>query len=198
MAAARVAFVRDGYGQANLDAIADDAGFSKGAVYSNFASKEALFLDVLEDKLNADARALAELARVHPVEEELIAAIEAYLRAHEEILDFTGVAAEFISQTGLNPETAKRAAGLFRHQRRVIADLMLRLSGHGSASNALACEDHAAGLIALTLGLATQRRIERASISVEQWARLIRDYLARLQPDDSSARRQRSVRSTTS
>jgi hypothetical protein len=34
--------------------------------------------------------------------------------------------------------------------------------------------------ISLTLGLAAQRRIDRASMSVELWARLTRDYLERL------------------
>jgi hypothetical protein len=87
-----------------LDAIADDAGFSKGAGF--IRTSPALFLDILEDKLSADARAVGELARVHPVGDELLTAIEAYLRAHEEILDFTGVAVEFISQTNLNPEIA--------------------------------------------------------------------------------------------
>ena len=52
---------------------------------------------------------------------------------------------------------------------------------------ALGYEDRAAGLVGLTLGLATQRRIDRASMSVEQWARLIRDYLQRLPPGGSSA-----------
>lgn len=39
---------RDGYHGANLDLIAREAGFSKGAVYSNFDSKAALFLGVLD------------------------------------------------------------------------------------------------------------------------------------------------------
>jgi len=52
---------------------------------------------------------------------------------------------EFISQTGLSPETADRAARLYRDQRRVIADLMQQSSGHSPASGALAYEDHAAG-----------------------------------------------------
>jgi hypothetical protein len=54
---------------------------------------------------------------------------------------------------------------------------MQQSGGHSPASGALAYEDHAAGLISLTLGLAAQRGIDRASISVEHWARLIRDYL---------------------
>lgn len=45
---ARSVFARDGYHGANLETIAREAGFSKGAVYSNFASKSALFLEVVD------------------------------------------------------------------------------------------------------------------------------------------------------
>jgi AcrR family transcriptional regulator len=48
IAAARKHFLRDGYSNASLDRIAEEAGFSKGAVYSNFASKGEVFLAVLE------------------------------------------------------------------------------------------------------------------------------------------------------
>lgn len=41
-------FARDGYAATSLERIAEVAGFSKGAVYSNFQGKEALFLEVLE------------------------------------------------------------------------------------------------------------------------------------------------------
>ena len=46
--AARAVFARDGYHGARLDQIARAAGDSKGAVYSNFENKAALFLAVQE------------------------------------------------------------------------------------------------------------------------------------------------------
>lgn len=46
--AARAVFARDGYHKANLSVIAQEAGFSKGAVYSNFPHKAALFLAVMD------------------------------------------------------------------------------------------------------------------------------------------------------
>ncbi|WP_244817631.1 TetR/AcrR family transcriptional regulator [Caballeronia sp. Lep1P3] len=49
LAVAREHFARDGYVTASVDRIAEDAGFSKGAVYSNFAGKDELFLGVLEE-----------------------------------------------------------------------------------------------------------------------------------------------------
>jgi AcrR family transcriptional regulator len=41
-------FLRDGYVATSLAAIAEEAGLTKGAVYSNFESKEDLFLAVLQ------------------------------------------------------------------------------------------------------------------------------------------------------
>ena len=41
-----------GYSGASLDTIAQEAGFSKGAVYSHFTSKADLFLSLLEDRIS--------------------------------------------------------------------------------------------------------------------------------------------------
>lgn len=48
MSAALRLFEERGYRGASLDEIAEAAGFSKGAVYSNWPSKEALFLELLD------------------------------------------------------------------------------------------------------------------------------------------------------
>ncbi|MGF6780147.1 TetR family transcriptional regulator [Paraburkholderia sp. GAS334] len=47
-AAAAKVFARDGFGAASIDRIVDEAGFTKGAFYSNFASKEDIFLQLVE------------------------------------------------------------------------------------------------------------------------------------------------------
>src|SRR6185295_9164397 len=44
LAAARRVFLERGYAGATLDAIAEEAGFSKGVVYSRFGGKADLFL----------------------------------------------------------------------------------------------------------------------------------------------------------
>ena len=45
---ARELFSQRGYRGASLEEIAETAGYSKGAVYSNWPSKEALFLELLD------------------------------------------------------------------------------------------------------------------------------------------------------
>ena len=49
ISSARRVFLRRGFHQASLEEIATEAGWSKGAVFSNFAGKDDLFLAVLED-----------------------------------------------------------------------------------------------------------------------------------------------------
>jgi AcrR family transcriptional regulator len=53
-------FATRGYHNASVEGIAEQAGFSHGAVYSNFASKEELFLAVFEDYMANRARELGE------------------------------------------------------------------------------------------------------------------------------------------
>ena len=55
MDAAATVFARDGFHAASLDDVAALAGFTKGAVYSNFKSKDDLFLAVFDHRLNREA-----------------------------------------------------------------------------------------------------------------------------------------------
>src|SRR5215203_6722049 len=61
VAAADRCFVEGGFHATSLDQIAAAAGYTKGAVYSNFASKEDLFFAVYERRAE---RAEAELEEV--------------------------------------------------------------------------------------------------------------------------------------
>ena len=59
-AAARV-FAARGFHATSLDAIAEEAGFSRGAVYYNFADKEELFLELLDRRCAERAQDLREV-----------------------------------------------------------------------------------------------------------------------------------------
>jgi AcrR family transcriptional regulator len=48
LAAAGRVFAKRGFHAASLEAVAEEAGFSRGAVYYNFADKEELFLQLLD------------------------------------------------------------------------------------------------------------------------------------------------------
>jgi TetR/AcrR family transcriptional regulator, transcriptional repressor of aconitase len=65
--AAATEFAERGYAEARIDRIAQTAGFSKGAFYSNFGSKEELVLAVLErtmiSRIDLMSRAIASAGR---------------------------------------------------------------------------------------------------------------------------------------
>ncbi|MFE2295898.1 TetR family transcriptional regulator [Streptomyces sp. NPDC059452] len=87
LVAARQEFAEHGYGDAKIDRIADRAELTRGAVYSNFTGKRALYLAVLADA--------AEQARDHaepPLEspESPGAALGAFARVWLERLPFAG------------------------------------------------------------------------------------------------------------
>lgn len=60
-------FARRGYHGASIEQVAEQAGYSHGAVYSNFTGKEDLFLAVFEDYMATRASELAD-ALVDPPE----------------------------------------------------------------------------------------------------------------------------------
>ena len=78
IAAADRLFTRTGFHATSVDAVADEAGYTKGAVYSNFESKEDLFFAVYERRVNAAVEEMRRRSRAAPTAyegiERLIAA----------------------------------------------------------------------------------------------------------------------------
>ena len=72
--AAERCFLKLGYPGATLDAIAAEAGFTKGAVYWHFRSKEALFIELLAEGMKrnrGDADLIVTLQEANPERLEL-------------------------------------------------------------------------------------------------------------------------------
>lgn len=75
LAAAAEVFAARGYYAATIDEIAEAAGFTKGAVYSNFTSKEDLFLALLADREQRLISAFANAGDADLEPAELVAAL---------------------------------------------------------------------------------------------------------------------------
>jgi len=73
--AAAEVFARLGFHAATVDDVAAAAGYTKGAVYSNFAGKDALFLALLDRHLDAQ---FAQMERLFAIEatDDLLGAVE--------------------------------------------------------------------------------------------------------------------------
>ncbi len=64
--AAERLFKRDGFHATSVDSVAEEAGYTKGAVYSNFESKEDLFFAVFERRARTRVAQLERLAAKAP------------------------------------------------------------------------------------------------------------------------------------
>ncbi|MET9213914.1 MULTISPECIES: TetR/AcrR family transcriptional regulator [unclassified Nocardia] len=70
---ATVLYLRDGYAATSNNQVAEAAGFSRGAVYSNFASKEDLALAVLDQFLDAEIATISAAVGDGTVDERFAA-----------------------------------------------------------------------------------------------------------------------------
>jgi AcrR family transcriptional regulator len=88
-AAARV-FARRGFHATSLDSIAEEAGFSRGAVYYNFADKEELFLELLDRRCAERAQDLRAVFTDTPEDDVAATSRQAQLAAQHALDAMTG------------------------------------------------------------------------------------------------------------
>ena len=157
LAAGREVFAEAGYQKASLDTIAGRAGFSKGAVYSNFASKEELFLALLEHEvagmrealslsLSAAGGSLAEGVRL------LASAVLGWARDGRAQLVFAEFRARAAHDPALALRTATVRASLVDATATLLADVVAARGGRLTVPPA----DAAVLLLALVNGLALE------------------------------------------
>jgi AcrR family transcriptional regulator len=129
MDAAAVIFARDGFHGASLDDVAAAAGFTKGAVYSNFAGKEDLFLAVFEERFAQEQsemqRALTEQEQPYSLGDET----EAFSRVRGVIDrtwddEWTALYLEFVLYAQRNEEAARKLAECVRRQREMTVGML--------------------------------------------------------------------------
>jgi AcrR family transcriptional regulator len=164
--AAGEVFARRGFHAATVDEVADAAGYTKGAVYSNFATKDELFLALLDQHLAAQ---LEQVEALYAIEssEELLAALRG--RTEQEFAaarDFGVLHVEFWLYAMRNPAAQAQLAERYRQLRGRLAQLIARRSTH-QASPPMPPEHLAALVIATDTGLFLQYGAEPGALPWE-------------------------------
>jgi AcrR family transcriptional regulator len=107
-AAARV-FAQRGYEVATVEEIAEQAGFSHGAVYSNFAGKEELFLAVFERYMSERVSELAAATEAEgSLAERARAGADQWMRRFAEDRATFLLHLEFMIHAARNPDLSER------------------------------------------------------------------------------------------
>jgi TetR/AcrR family transcriptional regulator, transcriptional repressor of aconitase len=149
-------FNQGGYEKASVDLIAENAGFSKGAFYSNFESKEAIFLELLESSKRRKIEALESLLAQEMSAEELLLAVRNYQAGRDSDFDFAQLAAEFELQASRDATFAKAYAKLNRNYRDSLIGLLEKLYAKLGRIPPVPLRDVADILMATVTGLLLQ------------------------------------------
>src|SRR5580700_10391285 len=150
-------FARGGYEGASVDLIAESAGYSKGAFYSNFESKEAIFLELLDAHKRREIEALAQLLAQDIPASELLALIRNSETGRGSDFNFGLLSAEFQLQACRDKTFAKTYAKLHRTHRDTMAGLVTKLFAKLNRIPPSDPKDFADIIMALTTGLSLQR-----------------------------------------
>ena len=172
-AAARV-FARRGYHKATVEEIAAEAGFSTGAVYSNFAGKEELFL-AIADRQVADR--IAEIEAVADAAEgqgdagaEAADQFRAFLEADP---DWPLLFYEFWSLSVRNPELQGELAKRRDAIRDALADTLERIASQLGFKLRFPAPVLATAIAASLNGLAFERAADPDALPDEVFAEFV-------------------------
>jgi AcrR family transcriptional regulator len=173
-AAART-FARKGFAGASVEEIAEAAGFSVGAVYSNFAGKDELFVELLS------GRASGWVAEAEQILADEVAAGQSPLGALSRMMiavadkdgDFAPLQAEFWLYAIRNPAALDVLAERMRAPREALAAVVGPVLDSGAPGTDATAREVATVVSALFTGLVRQRRIDPASVPDDLFGRAV-------------------------
>ena len=133
LAAAAQVFAERGFHGATLDEVARVAGFTKGAVYSNFASKDDLFLALFKANYEREMEGLVSIlgsSRVPPGDR--LADFVALIQKESAQASSTSLLyQEFWLYAARNPAARERLVAIDEEAVHALADLLRRERRHG-------------------------------------------------------------------
>jgi AcrR family transcriptional regulator len=170
-AAGRV-FAEHGFHQATLEAVAAQAGVSKGALYHYFPSKEQLFLALLEDRLGAGLGDIeAVIAERGTDSKHLGAAIETFLRRINHDSRWLPLLLEFLAYGSRDPAAKAEITEHFLRPARAAPASAARSLGIPE-SELLSHDELGLVLAALVNGLAIERAFDPGAVPKDLLPRL--------------------------
>jgi len=152
-------FSRNGYEYATVDDISQEAGYSKGAYYFHFSTKDDVLLELLRAWTEDRTAVLTAAAASHDAARDTAREMLRALYSYDVKAGWPSLLLEFWSQSMRNAEVEKRLTQAYTGWRRQLTEALAAAAGDGSlrlgspqevASLALAAHDGYA--VQLTIG----------------------------------------------
>jgi AcrR family transcriptional regulator len=174
--AAERVFLRRGLQGSSVEEIAAEAGFTRGAFYSNFKSKDELFVELLQDRVYRQYAQLAEEAQKQPgtPRERLRSGAE---RLSDLQKDSQGswlfrLWLECLTQAARDEEFRKLAATFWSGNRALVAGQVDATFKEVGRKPPLPPDRIATAMIALDVGLAVQHLVDSDAVPLDVYVPL--------------------------
>jgi AcrR family transcriptional regulator len=174
MAAAGKIFSSQGLQQASIDDVAEEAGFTKGAFYANFRSKEELFLAMLDERFAARLEQIERvLATEHGLEDQTRRAGADYVAAMRADPEWERLFFEFAAYAARNADFREELVTRYRSLREAIATALGRAKEHHGGEAAMDLEQVSLMLFAISNGFALEKLLEGDAIDDDLYGTML-------------------------
>ncbi|WP_454634377.1 TetR/AcrR family transcriptional regulator [Bradyrhizobium cenepequi] len=161
--AARRLFVQHGFAGTSLRDIAEEAGYSQGAFYSNFTCKEAVLLELLKRHIDLDDDQIATIVDDRNLTvDAMMDALQTWFERLAKDRTWSVLTIELQLHALRSPTFAESYAGFWQEHERRVAGLVTRTFARLGKAPPAPAEQLAAGLTALANGLVVQESTTRS------------------------------------
>jgi AcrR family transcriptional regulator len=174
--AAERVFLRRGLQGSSVEEISAEAGFTRGAFYSNFKSKDELFVELLQDRVYRQYARMADEAQEQPgtPRQRLRWGIERVrdVQKGERGKWLFRLWLECLTQAARDEDFRKLAATFWSGNRGVLAEQTRETFKDLGRRPPMAAKRIATAMIALDLGLAIQHMVDPDEVSLDLYVPL--------------------------
>jgi AcrR family transcriptional regulator len=174
LTAARTVFARSGFHGASVEEIASEAGFSTGALYSNFDGKEDLFLAVMERAIEEHAREITTAVAARPsVTERATGGARQWMRMIEREPEVLLLFVEFWAYGVRDSQVRPQVAAQFARVRQLLTTLIADGVRDFGLELDIPAEQLAVAIDALADGIARQKLADPDAVPDELMGRVL-------------------------
>ena len=172
--AARSVFASSGFHGASVEEIASAAGYSTGALYSNFDGKEDLFLALMEKEIEEHAREIARAVGSRPtVAERATGGARQWMTMIEREPELLLLFMEFWAYGVRDPHVRPKVAARFAQMRNLLTTLIADSAHEFDLELQIPAEQLAVAIDALADGIARQKLADPAAVPDDLMGRVL-------------------------
>lgn len=166
MDSAYLVFSKKGYEKATIDDIAFAAGYTKGAFYWNFKSKEDLFLKIIEYRVTSQQSYFLNVLQRQGSKLNVQVIFQEMVELTRKDC-WTPIFIEFLAHASRNESVKLRMAYMYRNWRKFLSAILEELKKSNCISLQINSETTAALFIALFDGFNMQNLVEDEAICLD-------------------------------